>query len=112
MAGRLTGYAHTTVSAATSAGYLTVGAATGFYVGAKCWLSNTANTLNSFVQIVSISGTTVGVRIIPQPALTSIGLPTYAPPNYGLSDVSAFNGGGFLDQEDQLVYNRNDAPAP
>lgn len=57
------------------------------------------------VEITSIASTTIGVRIIPVPTNGSA-------PNYGRSDVSAYTLGGKLDQEDQFIYNRNDAPAP
>lgn len=107
MAGRIVPSVHATVTAATAAGILTVGAATNLYVGAKCWLSNTAGTVQDLVEIVSISGTSIGVR-----KTVTLNSSSTAP-NYGLSDVSSYNGGGFLDQiGDQLVYNRNDAPAP
>lgn len=103
MAGRLTPAAHTTVTAATAAGYVTVGSATNFYVGAYCWLSLTDGSKQDQVQITEINGTSVGVRIVPAKGQG---------PNYGRSDVSAYNGGGFLDQEPQFIYNRNDAAAP
>lgn len=103
MAGRLIPGVHATVTAATAGGYLTVTSATGLYVGARCWLSNTAGTVQDLVEITDISGTTVGVRKIPSPG---------AGPSYGRSDVASYNAGGFLDQESQFVYNRNDAPAP
>lgn len=99
MAGKLTQAVHATVTAATAAGIATVTSATGLYIGARCWLSNTGNTLNDLVQIVSISGTSVGLRKIPASGQG---------PNYGRSDISAYNAGGFLDQEEQFVYNRED----
>lgn len=101
MAGRLITAVHATVTGATAAGYLTVASATGLYVGARCWLSGGGN--QDYVQITEISGTSVGVRKITSPGVG---------PNYGRSDVSAYSAGGFLDQEDQFIYNRNDAPAP
>lgn len=103
MAGRLIAPVEATVTAATAAGYLTVTSATGLYVGARCWLTLTDHSLPIHVEITSISGTTIGVRLVPAMGQA---------PNYGRSDVSAYNAGGFLDQEDQFIYNRNDAPAP
>jgi hypothetical protein len=103
MAGRLIKGVHATVTAATAGGYLTVASATGLYVGAKCWLSLTAGGSQVQVEITEISGTSIGVRFVQLIAQA---------PNYGRSDVSAYNGGGFLDQEDQFIYNRSDAPAP
>ena len=103
MAGRVIPAVHATVTAATAGGFLTVSSATNLYVGARCWLINTAATLRDQVEITEISGTSIGVRKIPAPGQG---------PNYGRSDVSAYNGGGFLDQESQFIYNRNDAPAP
>lgn len=103
MAGRVIPAVHATVTAATSTGFVTVTSATNLFVGARCWLSNTAGSTQDAVEITEISGTSVGVRKIP-----AVG----QGPNYGRSDVSAYNGGGFLDQEAQFVYNRNDAPAP
>ena len=88
MAGRLVPAVHATVTAATSGGYLTVTSATNLYVGARGWLSNTGNTVMDQVEITEISGTTIGVRKIPAPGQG---------PNYGRSDVSAYNAGGFLD---------------
>ncbi len=99
MAGKLTKAVHATVTAATAGGFATVSSATDLYVGARCWLSNTAGTVQDQVEITSISGTTIGLRKIPLPG---------AGPNYGRSDISAYNGGGFLDQEEQFVYNRED----
>jgi hypothetical protein len=106
MAGRIVPAVHATVTAATAAGVLTVASATGLYVGAKAWLSNTAGTVQDLVEIVAINATAISVRKNVNLSSASLG------PNYGLSDVSAYNGGGFLDQLDQLIYNRQDAPAP
>lgn len=103
MAGRLVQPTRATVTAATAGGYLTVSAATGLYVGGTGWLTKTDGSLPIHVKIVSISGTTVGVSQLRDPG-TGI--------NYGLTDVSAYNAGGFLDQEYGMVYNPNDAPAP
>jgi len=103
MAGRVIPAVRATVTAATAAGYATVSSATGLYVGARCWLSNTAGSLQDQVEITEITGTSIGIRKIPAPG---------AGPNYGRSDISAYNAGGFLDQESQFIYNRNDAPAP
>ena len=103
MAGRVIPAVHATVTAATAGGFLTVTSATNLYVGARCWLTKTDGTLPVQVEITEITDTTVGVRLIPAPGKG---------PNYGRSDVSAYNGGGFLDQESQFIYNRNDAPAP
>lgn len=103
MAGRNIASQRATVTAATAAGYLTVSSAAGLYVGAFGWLSLTAGTSPVQVQITEINGTSIGVRLV-----TAKGVG----PNYGRSDVSAYNAGGFLDQEAQFIYNRNDAPAP
>lgn len=108
MAGRLIASARATVTAATATGFLTVSAATGLYVGARCWLSLTAGGSQIPVEITSISGTTIGVR---QLRASNVSAGSVAP-NYGRTDVSAYNGGGFLDQEDQFIYNRIDAAAP
>lgn len=99
MAGKLTKAVHATVTAATAGGYATVSSATDLYVGARGWLSKTDNSLQELVEITSISGTTIGLRKIPASGTG---------PNYGRSDISAYNGGGFLDQEEQFVYNRED----
>ena len=101
MAGRIIPAVRATVTAATAGGYLTVASAANLYVGARCWLSITAGTTMDQVEITEISGTSVGVRKIQLPG---------AGPNYGRSDVSAYNGGGYLDQESQFIYNRADAP--
>lgn len=104
MAGRNISNKRATVTGATAGGLLTVDSSAGMYVGAKAWLSLTDNSKQDFVEITSIpDGTHVGVRKV---VVAGQG------PNYGRSDVSAYNGGGFLDQEDQFIYNRNDAPAP
>lgn len=103
MAGRNIASQRATVTAATAAGYLTVTSAAGLYVGAFGWLSLTDGTLPVQVQVTEINGTSVGVRLV-----TGLG----GAPNYGRSNVSAYNGGGFFDQEAQFIYNRNDAPAP
>lgn len=101
MAGKITRAVRATVTAATATGFATVSSATDLYVGALAWLSNTAGTVQDRVEIVSISGTSIGLRIIPVKGRG---------PNYGRSDISGYNGGGFLDQEEQFVYNREDKP--
>lgn len=98
MAGKLINEVRATVTAATAAGYLTVSSATGLYVNAYGWLTLTAGGSQVRVQITSISGTTVGVKLVGNV------------PNYGRSDVSAYNAGGYLNQEAQLIYNPNDKP--
>ncbi len=103
MAGRLIPAVQAVVTAALATGYLTVTSATGLYVGGKGWLSKTDHSLQIPVEITEISGTTIGVRQILDRGLG---------PNYGRTDVSAYNGGGFLNQDQGFVYNRNDAPAP
>lgn len=103
MAGRITPATHATVTAATNTGYLTVTSSAGLYVGGRGFLSLTDGTLGIYVEITDIVTTTVGVRKVPFKGDA---------PNYGRTDVSAYNGGGFLDQEAGFVYNRNDAPAP
>ena len=103
MAGRNIAAQQAVVTGATAAGFLTVTSAAGLYVAAKCWLSNTAGTLQDFVEITEINGTSIGVRHVAMKG---------EPPNYGRTNVSAYNAGGFLSQEPQFVFNRNDAPAP
>jgi len=101
MSGKNIAAVHATVTAATAAGNLTVSSATGLYVGAYGWLSKTDGTAQVWVKILSISGTTVGVGIVP-----ALG----HGPSYSKSDVSAYNGGGFLDQEARVIYNPNESP--
>ena len=84
---------HATVTAATAAGYLTVSSATGLVVGAYCWLSKTNGTAQIQVKIKSISGTSIGVQAAAADGHFH---------GFGLSNVSAYNGGGFLDQEAQV----------
>jgi hypothetical protein len=103
MAGRNIKGVHAVVTAATSSGFLTVSSAVGLYVGAFCWLSNTAGTVQDYVEITEITGTSVGVRKIPARG---------SGPTYGRSDVSSYNAGGFLDQEEQFIYNRNQEIVP
>lgn len=104
MAGKIVPSAHTTVSAATNLGYVTVGSSTGFIPSAFVWLSGTAGNLYCKVTDVP-DGTHVGLRILTDPGTDpSMGQRNPAP-IYSRSDVSAFNSaGGFLDQESQLIY--------
>jgi len=103
MAGRLIPAVQATVTAATAGGYATVSSATGLYVGGRGWLSKTDHSLSIPVEITEINGTSIGLRQILDRGL---GI------NYGRTDISAYNAGGFLNQDQGLVYNRNDAAAP
>jgi hypothetical protein len=51
--------------------------------------------------------THVGLRIIDDPNIDATQGQRVRGPSYGRSDVSAYNAGGFLDQEEQLIYSVN-----
>lgn len=119
MAGRLIKAARQTGITAASSGLVTVTSTTGFYERAFAYL-RAGGQPGLKVQISEVvSATQLRVRAVPMDAgISSSGTAGTAGdesdvlgtgPNYGLSDVSAYNGGSIA-QPEQLVYNRNDAP--
>jgi len=108
MAGIIVPTQHQTVTAASSAGYVTVTDSTKFYPKAFVWLSNTAGTSQVYCQVTDCPDSThVGLRILTDPGTDPSQGQRAKGPNYGRSDVSAFNAGGFLDMEEQLIYITN-----
>jgi len=102
MSGKNTTAIRALVTAASTAGFATVTSANGLYIGARGWLSNTAQSLRDQVEITDITGNTVGLRIIPASGKG---------PSYGRSDISAYNTGGFLDVDAGLNSNVGSAGA-
>jgi hypothetical protein len=97
------------VSAATAAGLLTVTSTTNLYPGANAWLATDNGSSKSRVLILRItSATQLVVRVWPtrksmestEPDHT---LENYGAPNYGVSDVSAYNGSSHITMEAQSV---------
>ena len=89
--------AKTAVTAATATGRLTVTSNAYFFPGTNAWLAKDDGTLAVRVKILACIGTdTLLVRKWPtKPAdefRVAHGQENYGPPNYGVSDVSAFNG--------------------
>jgi len=102
MSGLLLPDSRITVTAAAANGYLTVSSTSGLYVKTICWLTLTSGASPVQVEITEISGTSVGVRFV-----QSIG----SGPNYGRSNVSAYNAGGYLYQNEQFLYRSGDIAA-
>lgn len=99
MAGKIIDAKSASITAATSAGYVTVASSTGFYKNAFVWL-NKAGQPEVECKILVISGNDIGVQILPELGKG---------PKYTLSDISAYNG-GTISQFSQFVYNPNDKP--
>lgn len=109
MAGRLIKPISAAITAATAGGYITVASTTGFYAGAKGWMTNTGQA-NVPVTITEISSATViGIRIETENPFGITNGRSNSAPNYGRSDVSAYNGGTIY-QNDQFIFNPNDQP--
>lgn len=108
MAGRLVSAASAIVGTATAAGFVTLPSVTGFYKGAKCWISKAGQTsLWCLITEINTTANTLGLR-----AIQDMGGTQAISYNYGRTDVSAFATTGVVDMPEQLVYNPNDAPAP
>ena len=87
-----------TVSAATNKGLLTVPANDYLFPGALAWVAKDDGSLSARVKILACIGTTqIVVRRFPNDNEN-------APPSYGVSDMSAFNGvATHISQEAQTV---------
>ena len=108
MSGKLIDSKHAAITAATSTGYISIASTTGWYKGATAYL-NAAGQDNVEVTITEIvSATQMGVRLNTDPRGSSTAMSRPAP-NYGRSDLSAYNG-GTVDQPAQLIYNPNESP--
>lgn len=106
MAGKIVPSAHAAVTGATSAGLVTVADSTKFNVGAFVWLSGVAG--NVYCKVTDCPDAThVGLRVLDDPSIDATQGQRVRGPSYGRSDVSAYNAGGFLDQEEQLIYSVN-----
>lgn len=102
MAGRIVKSQTGSITAATATGYVTIASTTGWYAGAKGWMT-AGGQPNVPVTIVEIlSGTQLGVRIEPDGTMSG-GVA------YGRSNVAVYNGGTIV-QNEQLIYNTADAP--
>ena len=102
MAGKLIDEVQTAYSA-TSQGRITVTSSVGFYKGATCWIQRTDTKASAEVVITKIVDSThVDARFV-SPTLGG-------GPNYGNSNLSAYNSAGTLTQQPQLIYNSNDKP--
>lgn len=109
MAGKIIKELSATLSGAAATGYVTVASTTGFYKGAVCTLSNTGQP-GLTVEITEVaSGTSLGLRQIPEDPLGRLGAPSDRALafNYGRTSLTAYNG-GTLYQPEQLIYNPND----
>jgi hypothetical protein len=81
------------VTVATATGTLTVASSAGFYPGAKAWVYLASGANQKRVKILDVpTATTVVVRGYKNNDENS-------PPDYGLSDMTAFNGLSFISQE-------------
>lgn len=100
MAGKIIPAKSATVTVASAAGYITIASTTGYYKGAKAWLSKTGQTSVRVIITEVVSATVLGVRVINDNGSVTN--------NYGRSDVSAFTTSGVINLEEQFVYSAND----
>jgi hypothetical protein len=74
----------------TTAGFITVGDNTPFYVGAQAFLISPTNGQQE-VKIVSLgAGGVIGLKAVTRTPYDGTGTPTLHGPNYGQTDMSAF----------------------
>lgn len=106
MAGKIIAAKSATTTAATTTGYVTIASTTGWYVGAKGALNQPGQPNVSIIITEVASATSLGVRILPD----SVVGPVISSPNYGRSDVSAYNAGTIY-QYDQFLYSKDEAGA-
>lgn len=102
MAGKLIAPKSASITAATATGYVTVASTTGWYAGAKGWMTFGGQPNVPVVITEVASATSLGVRIVNENDLKNA-------PNYGRSNVSAYNGGTIY-QNEQFIFNPNDQP--
>lgn len=85
------------VTVATAKGVLTVGSTTDLFPGANAWVNKDDGSARARVKILAIlSATTLSVRRYANDDERSA-------PNYGLSDMTGFNGASHLNQELQTA---------
>lgn len=101
MAGRIVSAVSGAITAASATGYITLASTVGYYAGAKAWLNNGGQPTVPVV-ITSVSSTQLGIRILNENDLKNA-------PNYGRSNVAAYNG-GTIHQSEQFIFNPNDKP--
>lgn len=107
MAGRIVKAISAAISAASTGGYITVASTTGFYAGAKGQMVNSGQPNVQVVITEVASATSLGIRVIPENPTAIVNGKSNSAPNYGRSDISAYNGGTIY-QNEQLIYNPND----
>jgi hypothetical protein len=92
-----------TINSAASTGTLTVTSTTGYYPKATVWLRNTSSGVSQEGEIVSVvNSTTLAIRIKPIVGTHD------GHPNYGTSDLSAYNANSNITMPQQFIYNSND----
>lgn len=102
MAGRIIAAKAATITAATASGFVTIASTTGWYAGAKGWMAAGGQPNVPVVITEVTSATQLGVRIVNENDLLNR-------PNYGRSNVSAYNT-GTINQNEQFIFNPNDQP--
>jgi hypothetical protein len=102
MAGKIVKATSAAITAATATGYVTIASTVGWYAGAKGAMTNGGQPNVPVIITEIASATQLGVRILSDDDLQN-------KPNYGRSNVSAYNG-GVLYQHEQFVFNPNDQP--
>lgn len=109
MAGRIVKQVSAAISGTTAAGYVTVASTTGFYAGAKGAMVNAGQPNVAIVITEVASATSLGIRIVPEDSFGTTNGVGNAAPNYGRSNVTAYNGGTVI-QHEQFIFNPNDQP--
>lgn len=102
MAGKIIDYKTNAITAATATGYITISSVAGYYKGATVVLINGVQPVIQCVITEVLTGTDQLGICIRNSNAGSV-------PNYGRSNISAYNGGTIY-QHEQLVYNNNDQP--
>lgn len=102
MAGKLIKPLTAAITAATATGYVTIASTTGWYAGARGAMTNGGQPNVPVIITEIASATQLGVRILDDNDLNNR-------PNYGRSNVAAYNGGAIY-QHDQFLFNPNDNP--
>lgn len=96
-----------TTGTGDAAGFLTVASNAGVYPGAKGWISKSDNTLQQYVMVTALEGSTkIGLRFLPEspddPKLRDASSGVRYP-NFGRSGLAAYTAGSKLYLPAQVV---------
>lgn len=110
MAGKITKDQRVAIAGASAAGVITVASTSGMYARMRGHIAKGGQPGMKIYVIQILGATTLQVREdVESRGQGAIPGPIVASTHYGVSDVSAYNG-GWLVLPGQVVYNPNDAP--